>query len=329
VANFAIKSGTNELHGSGFTYFQNDVLNANSFSNNATGRQRPPYKLFNWGYGLGGPVYIPKVYNGRNKSFWFTNFEKDRVRDFRSTSFISLPIPAFKRGDFSRLLDPAFTGRPAAGTVVGNDALGRPVVYGQIYDPRTTRDVNGVALRDPFPGNIIPQARFDPVSSKILQVAPITDPIIDRQLLNYPALGSCCPVFDEHIFGIKGDQILNDKNRISAFYNQTYRVRNNSPTGRWGVPPGTATDVYQLQNTPGHLARISEDWTITPTILNHAAIGYNRFGNLNQSVYIDQNLPQQIGLQNVAQTTFPALAGGWGRPTPAAASTAAPSLRTI
>src|SRR5258706_1625075 len=173
VANFAIKSGTNELHGSGFTHFQNDALNANSFSNNATGRQRPPYKLFNWGYGLGGPVYIPKVYNGRNKSFWFTNFEKDRVRDFRSTSFITLPIPAFKKGNFSRLFDPAFTGRTGAGTVVGNDALGRPVVYGQIFDPRTTRNVNGVAVRDPFPGNIIPQARFDPVSAKILQVAPI------------------------------------------------------------------------------------------------------------------------------------------------------------
>lgn len=310
VANFGIKSGTNEIRGSVFTYSQNDALNANSFSNNATGRQRPPYKLFNWGYGVGGPVYIPKVYNGRNKSFWFTSFEKDRARDFRSTSFITLPLPAFKRGDFSRLFDPSFTGRPLAGSVVGNDALGRPVVYGQIYDPRTTRDVNGVAVRDPFPGNIIPQARFDPVSAKILQVAPITDPIIDRQLLNYPSLGACCPVFDEHILGIKGDQILNDRHRLSAFYNQTFRQRNNSPSGRWGVPPGTPTDVYQLQNTPGHLARISWDWTITPTILNHAAIGYNRFGNLNQSVYIDQNLPQQIGLQNVAQTTFPALTFG-------------------
>src|SRR5436309_487168 len=73
VANFAIKSGTNELHGSAFTYFQNDALNANSFSNNSTGRARPGFKLFNWGYGVGGPVYIPKVYDGRNKSFWFTD----------------------------------------------------------------------------------------------------------------------------------------------------------------------------------------------------------------------------------------------------------------
>ena len=310
VANFAIKSGTNEIHGSAFTYFQNDALNANSFSNNATGRVRPPYKLFNWGYGVGGPVYIPKVYDGRNKSFWFTDFEEDRVRDFRSTSFTTLPIPAFKQGNFSRLLDPTFTGRPQSGTTIGTDALGHPVVYGAIYDPLTTRDAGGAVVRDIFPGNIIPQSRFDPVSAKILQLAPITDPIVDRMLLNYPALASCCPVFDEHIVGVKGDQILNSKHRLSAYFNYTFRQRNNSPGGRWGNPPGTPTDVYQLQYTPGRLVRIAEDWTITPSILNHVAVGYNRFGNLNQSVYVDQGWPQKIGLQNVAPTTFPALTFG-------------------
>jgi hypothetical protein len=311
VANFAIKSGTNQLHGSAFTYFQNDALNANSFSNNATGRARPGYKLFNWGYGVGGPVYIPKVYDGRNKSFWFTDFEQDRVRDFRSTSFISLPIPAFKQGNFSRLFDPNFSGRPQSGTTIGADALGRPVVYGAIYDPATTRTVTGNAVvRDPFPGNIIPQNRFDPVAAKILQVAPVTDPIIDRMLLNYPALASCCPVFDEHIIGVKGDQILTSKHRLSAYFNYTFRQRNNSPGGRWGTPPGTPTDVYQLQYTPGRLVRIAEDWTITPTVLNHVAIGYNRFGNLNQSVYVDQGWPDKIGLKNVAPTTFPALTFG-------------------
>ena len=307
VANFAIKSGSNQMHGSAFTYFQNDVLNANSFSNNASGRDRPPFKLFNWGYGVGGPVYVPKVYDGRNKSFWFTNFEQDRVRDFRSTSFIQLPIPAFKQGDFSRLFDPSFTGRPQSGTMIGTDALGRPVRYGEIYDPHTTRSVNGTIVRDPFPNNIIPQNQFDPVAANILKLAPITDPIFDRMLLNYPALASCCPVFDEHIIGVKGDQILTAKHRISAYFNYTFRQRNNSPGGRWGNPPGTPTDVYQLQYTPGRLARIAEDWNITPTVLNHAAIGYNRFGNLNQSVFVDQGWPQKIGLQNVALTTFPAL----------------------
>jgi hypothetical protein len=310
VANFAIRSGTNQIHGTAFTYVQNDALNANSFSNNATGRRRPPYKLFNFGYGVGGPVYIPKIYDGRNKSFWFTNFEKNRVRNFNSTGFITLPIPAFKQGDFSRLFDPKFTGQPLSGSVIGTDALGRSIRYGQIYDPLSTQSVNGAIVRDPFPGNIIPQSRWDPVSKNILQLAPITDPILDRMLLNYPSISTCCPIFDEHIIGVKGDQILTSKHRLAAYFNYTFRQRNNSPNGRWGVPPGTPTDVYQLQYTPGRMVRIAEDWTVTPAILNHAAIGYNRFGNLNQSVYVDQGWPAKIGLQNVAQTTFPALTFG-------------------
>jgi hypothetical protein len=306
VANFAIKSGTNELHGAVFSYVQNDALRANSASNNALGRAKPPFKLFNWGYAVGGPVYIPKVYNGKNKTFFFTNFESTRQRDFTSTSLGNLPTVAFKKGDFSKLFDPVFTGRSVAGTSVGTDALGRPVVAGQIYDPATTRIENGAVVRDPFPGNIIPQARWSPVSKKILDVG-ITDPINGNMLRNIPTLSSCCPVFDERIYAFKGDHLFNSAHRLSAYYNQTFRQRNNSPGGRWGNPPGLPTDVYQLQATPGRLARVAEDWTVSPRVLNHFAIGYNRFGNLNQSVFIDQDWPSKIGLQNVPQTTFPTL----------------------
>ncbi|MBI3696697.1 MAG: TonB-dependent receptor [Acidobacteria bacterium] len=307
VANFAIKSGTNELHGTAWTYVQNDALRANSFSNNAAGRRRPPFKLFNWGYGVGGPVYIPKVYDGRNKTFWFTNFEDTRQRDFTSTAFGTLPTREFKQGDFSRLYDAAFTGRPQSGSVIGTDALGRSIRFGQIYDPLSGQQVGNSVVRDPFPGNIVPQSSWSPVSRKILELAPITDPINNNMLLNVPVLSSCCPIFDEHIVAVKGDHLFSSKHRISAYFNYTFRQRNNSPGGRWGNPPGTPTGVYQLQYTPGRLARIAEDWTITPTVLNHFAVGYNRFGNLNQSVFVDQDWPSKIGLQNVDKTHFPAL----------------------
>ena len=307
IANFAIKSGTNSLHGTGAVYVQNDILRANGFVNNALGRDRPPYKLFNWVASGGGPIYIPKIYNGKNKSFFFVSYEKTRVRDFVSNSRITLPTTSFKGGDFSRLFDPAFTGNPASGSVIGTDALGRPVRYGQIYDPRTTRTVNGEVVRDPFPNNVISASQFDPVAAKILQLAPITDPITGGLLNNYPTIATCCPVFDQHTIGVKGDHIFNEAHRISVYYNQEFRERNNSPTGRWGIPPGTPTDVYQLQNTPGKLARISEDWTITPRMLNHFAVGYNRFGNLNYSVYVNQDWPSKIGLQNVPGTHFPIL----------------------
>ena len=307
VANFAIKSGTNQLHGGVFTYVQNDALRANSFSNNAIGRPKPPFKLFNYGYGVGGPVFIPKVYDGRNKTFFYTNLENTRQRDFTSTGLITLPTIAFKRGDFSRLLNPAYTGNTRSGSVVGTDALGRPAVFGQIYDPSTTRLVNGAAVRDPFPGNIVPSGRWDPVSAKILQLAPITDPFNDNLLNNTQSINTCCPVFDERIYAVKVDHIFNSAHRMSAYYNVTRRIRNNSPGGRWGNPPGSPTDVYQLQSTPGHLARIAEDWTISPTVLNHLAVGYNRFGNFNESVYVDQDWASKIGLLNTAPTTFPRL----------------------
>src|SRR5207302_3921405 len=77
--------------------------------------------------------------------------------------------------------------------------------------------------------------------------------------------------------------------------------------GRWGTPPGTPTDVYQLQNTPGTLVRLAYDWSVRPSILNHAAIGYNRFGNSNVSYYLNQDWPQKIGMQNVPGTHFPTL----------------------
>lgn len=105
----------------------------------------------------------------------------------------------------------------------------------------------------------------------------------------------------------KADHQISANHRMSGLFNRNFRERNNSPGGRWGTPPGTPTGVYQLQNTPGTMARYAYDWTVRPTILNHFAIGYNRFGNLNQSVFIDQDWPQKIGMQNVPGTHFPTL----------------------
>ena len=100
VANFAVKSGTNNLHGSAYDYIQNDVLRANSLTNNAIGKARAPYKLNNYGGAIGGPVYIPKIYNGKNRTFFFFNYERTRVRDFNSLAFTTLPTTDMRRGDF-------------------------------------------------------------------------------------------------------------------------------------------------------------------------------------------------------------------------------------
>jgi hypothetical protein len=307
VANFATKSGTNELHGSAYYYVQNDAFRANGFNNNASGIPRQPFKQHNFGYSIGGPIYLPKIYNGKNRTFFFHNLERTKQRNFVSTDFSTLPVPDFKRGDFSRLFNPAFTGNSRSGSMVGTDALGRSVQFGSIYDPATARQVDGRWVRDPFPNNIIPQNRWSPVARNILELAPITDPVFDTMLRNIPNLGTCCPHFDEWMLTTKADHQVSANHRMSGLFNRNFRERNNSPSGRWGTPPGTPTGVYQLQNTPGTMARYAYDWTVRPTVLNHFAIGYNRFGNLNQSVFIDQDWPQKIGMQNVPGTHFPTL----------------------
>ena len=306
VANFATKSGTNELHGSAYYYGQNDALRANAFNSNAAGVKRQPFKQHNYGYSVGGPVFIPKVYDGRNKSFFFHNMERTTTKDYNQTGFTTLPMPDYKQGNFARLLDPSFTGNAASGTAVTN-AAGQSARFGGIYDPASSRQFGNSWARDIFPGNAIPRSRWSPVSSKILELAPITDPQFDSMLNNIPALGACCPEFRERMITLKGDHNFNTNHRINAMYNRNFRTRYNSGAGRWGPPPGTPTNVYQNQDTPGTMVRMAYDTTIRPTLLAHFALGYNRFGNNNESVFVDQNWPEKLGMQNVAQTHFPVL----------------------
>ena len=307
VANFATKSGTNQLHGSAYYYGQNDALRANGFSSNAIRQKRQPFKQHNYGYSAGGPVMIPKLYDGRNKTFWFHNMEKTSLKNYSSTSFTQLPTTDFKRGDFSRILSSAFTGAAGSGGNAGTDAAGRPVQFGAIYDPNTARQVDGTWVRDIFPGNVIPRNRFSPVSSKILELAPIDDPLFDQMLLNTPALASGSPEFNERMLTFKGDHNFTTSHRLSGMVNRNFRKRFNSPGGRWGTPPGTPTGVFQNQNTPGTMVRLAYDFMITPTLLGRANLGYNRFGNINESYFVDQDWPAKIGLQNVPGTHFPVL----------------------
>ncbi len=133
VANFGIKSGTNELHGTAFYYPQNDAFNATRYSDSSRGVKKAPLRQHNYGFTVGGPVLIPKVYSGKNRTFFFTSFERTTRSDFNIAGFnTTLPTRDFKQGNFARLFDPNFTGNPQSGTIIGQDALGRPVQFGQI-----------------------------------------------------------------------------------------------------------------------------------------------------------------------------------------------------
>ena len=309
VANFTIKSGTNDLHGSGFYYLQNEAFNSIPLQDKTFGETNSRNRTKNWGYSVGGPVYIPKIYNGRNRTFFFTNFEKTEVNQLTFNGFSTLPTPAFKNGDFSALFDPNFTGNPLSGTQVGTDALGRPIVFGQIYNPATTRTLpDGSIVRDPFQGNMIPQSAWDPVARNIIEKVGVQDPQLNSMLRNIQRLGTGSPFFHEHIIGVKIDHQINGNNRISGYYNQSYRNRNNTcGTGRYLPVPGSPTSCWQEQTTPGNMVRLSLTSTISPTLVNRLAAGYNRFLNENGAPLgtVNQNLASQIGLQNLPGTIFP------------------------
>jgi hypothetical protein len=157
---FVTKSGTNSLHGDAYEYVRNQALDGRSFfaQNVAVDQQNEI------GFTLGGPVVIPKVYNGHDKTFFFANFTEYVYHHTAAGSVLTLPTPAMQGGDFSALLGP----QP-----IGTDSSGRPVFPGEIYDPSTTRpDPNnpGGFIRDPFNFggqlNHIDPAMFSSVSKK-------------------------------------------------------------------------------------------------------------------------------------------------------------------
>jgi hypothetical protein len=320
VANFVVKSGTNNFHGSGAVYLMNGKWDARPFVAKALNQPTPVREQQNGAVAIGGPILIPRLFNGRNRSFFFTTFEKTRAREQTSTAFRTLPTREFQNGDFSRLLDSSYTGDARSGTVVGTDALGRPVVFGQIYDPRTTRTVDGRLVRDPFPNNQIPRALWDAVARNTLEQGLWDTPQLDRLTNNQPIIATCCPVFDQNTYALKYDQVVNSDHKMSFYVNREWRTRNNSPNGRYGPPPGKPTNLYQLQKTPSWMIRASENWVISDRLLHRFAFGYNRFGNQNRSVYFNAGWPSRIGLTNQPDTTFPrfnfnsgaAILGNWG-----------------
>jgi hypothetical protein len=150
VVNASIKSGTNQLHGSLYEFLRNDKLDANDFFLNRSGQKRPALTFNQYGFAVGGPTWIPKIYDGRDKTFFFVNFEGFRQRLAQALT-TTVPTPAQLQGDFSQTFN-------AAGQLV------------PIANPFSVHNgPAGTPIRDPFPGNMIPQSMFDPVANTLRQ----------------------------------------------------------------------------------------------------------------------------------------------------------------
>ena len=158
--NLSIKSGTRDLHGSAYWYVRNDKFDANEFFANRQGSGKVPFRQNQYGLSAGGPVVIPKLYNGRDKTFWFASWEGFRWRRGQ-TAQATVPLEPLRSGNFSS-------------------------VSTQIFDPLTgTTDASGRIVRQPFAGNILPAARINPSMRKIVdQLTPLPNRVTSNNANN-------------------------------------------------------------------------------------------------------------------------------------------------
>jgi len=277
--NLVMKSGTNQYHGTGYEYFVNEDLNASrafSQSLGQGGKFQDRNRRNDFGGTLGGPIYIPKIYDGHNRSFFFWSYE-----EFRESSLLNpgqtLPVAAFRNGDFSSIsVNGGSNFNPNLGVVTtplpGVDGLGRAIFANTIYDPATRRvGNNGVLVADPFPGNVILPARFDATSVKIQALIPATQNNAYTNNANYTNISSRI----SGIPSLKLDHSIGSKGKLSFYWSTTgteslYSLPNGNADG---LPPiitqARGTFIYSQTE------RLNYDHTLTPTILLHLGGGYS------------------------------------------------------
>ena len=193
---FTTRSGSNRLHGSLFDYFRHEKLDAAGWAVNSTGRPKNKLRQNEYGVAIGGPLSIPEVYDGRNRSFFYFTYNQFKQKSQNTTSLITLPTLPMRAGDFGNLVD----------------SSGRKVL---IYDPATTRDQGAGLIRDVFTDNKIPANRFSAVSKKILNFIP--EPDNNRLTNNFLAQNKVKQSL--FMWSLKLDQMLSMTSRVSIFAN--------------------------------------------------------------------------------------------------------------
>ncbi len=253
VVNLIYKSGTNSLHGDAFEFLRNSDLDSNNFFSNRAGVALPTFRRNQFGGTLGGPVYIPKLYHGRNKTFFMFGYEA-LMESTATTLNTSVPTALQAQGDFSQT----------------KSASGANVV---IYDPLTTVPSGANYVRTPFPGNVVPASRFDPVAANVFKYYPSPNqPGNANTGLNnyYDATAS-----PENIYDIDGkvDENINERNR---FFIRASRHTYDLPAAH--VLPAADFIAESASATTERFFNGAADYTFTasPTFLTDIRYGYGR-----------------------------------------------------
>jgi hypothetical protein len=278
---YTSKSGTNTFRGSVYEYFADDALNDIGIFAKRGNIPKTPLRNDNFGFTLGGPMVLPG-YNGRNKTFFFTNIDYTRIRNGVLPGFgNTTPTDAFKNGDFSALL---------TGTQIATDALGRAVFSGQIFNPATTRLVNGIPVRDPYPNNVIPAG--DPmrslVASRIVPLMVSPDRAgTSNNVAGNPAGDQTWEIDARNImFRVDHNFTPDFRSSFSFYWNRRPSLRNCGEVAGCTVEfdPETEsaqnTDYYGngfTQRISTHHAHQQFDWIIRDNLLNHSTVAYDRW----------------------------------------------------
>ncbi|MGC4048559.1 MAG: carboxypeptidase regulatory-like domain-containing protein, partial [Paludibaculum sp.] len=286
VVNIVTKSGTNDPHGSLYYFARNDAFDAR----NAFAATKSPFRYHQYGGTIGGPVVLPKIYNGKDKTFFFFNYEGWQNRRFAS-NILTVPIEEQRNGNFSNL----------------RDATGKLI---QLYDPSTTKaNPSGSGfVRDPLPNNIIPTNRLDPVSLKMMQFYPLPNRTPTNAFTfanNW--IGQVQEERHMNQWTAKGDHRFNDKNTLSGRWAYYKHFNNNGFAGSLPDP-----NVRQrLDNYLNYNGVISDTHSFTPTMLNEFRISAARQAFPFTAYSYGQDWPSKLGLPaSVPGDTLPRVDNG-------------------
>jgi len=321
VENFVTKSGTNQYHGTAYDLYRDKSLNANSFFNkgwrayhcqgtNDTPACRATYDTpadhkNDFGGTLGGPVRIPHLYNGTDKSFFFFSWEQLKYNTGGTTTR-NVPTVAERGGDFSDRL--------TANQAGINPCDGTPIYDGQIFDPTTTRIVQvpdgkggtyPVECRTAFAGNVIPAGRQSSVAKALISYYP--QPTTSDVTSNYTQQ-STAPITNT-TYTVRIDHNFGEKMKVWGSYSAR---ENDLYTG--GVPdlPAPVATQGWWQDFTTHFFRVGMDYSLTPNLLNYFVVGSNRSNskNYSQAVNTGKDWNAAVGLNNAGGKNFPLIGTG-------------------
>ena len=290
VESFTTKSGTNNYHGTLYDIFRNEDLNAKEWFQNFRGQNKDIDKKNDYGGSVGGPVWIPKLYKGRDKTFFFFSWEQYRQKQ-GSTATSTVPTDAERAGDFSFLLNPS----NPLGT---NPCDNTTIIQGQIFDPTTTKTVGGVQCRTAFPNNKVP---ISTVAQNILKFIPEPTTTDKNQLANNFFFSTVNPILDT-TWSVRVDHSFSDKNKLFfTFSKRDQESINGSPDLPVPLDGGSfshpfVTDYY----------RVGFEHFFSPSLLNHLNVGLNRIYNNNVASSANgTDWPAKLGISGAHGPIFP------------------------